>query len=114
MRSSAFSQALLAGGRELKIGRLAVMRLSRNRNVKNSTLRAAPAMSLLSIALLMTPINGCQTVVFKSRCPPLKAYPADFQKQAAKELQKAGAAVQEMVTDYGQHRDACRAIEKKD
>jgi hypothetical protein len=70
-------------------------------------------MSLLSVALLMTPLEGCQTVVFRSRCPPIRNYTADFQKQAAKELVKAGPAVQEMVTDYGQHRDACRAIEKK-
>jgi hypothetical protein len=68
--------------------------------------------SLLSVALLMTPLEGCQTVIFRSRCPPLRSYTADFQKQAAKELPKSGSAVQEMVTDYGQFRDACRAIEK--
>jgi hypothetical protein len=58
--------------------------------------------------------EGCQTVVFRSRCPALATYSKDFQAQAAKELPKAGPKVQTLVTDYGQFRDACRAIERPD
>lgn len=42
-------------------------------------------------------------------CPPLKEYPLDLQKRAAREI-RAGHAptLSKLTTDYGQLRDACR------
>jgi hypothetical protein len=55
--------------------------------------------------------SGCDEETFRSRCPALKRYSGDFQKKAAEELAKAGVRVNQLVTDYGQLRDACRALE---
>lgn len=64
---------------------------------------------LLSIALPTTLLTGCNQAS-SSGCPPLVTYPVDFQKKAAQELRAAGGNVQVLVTDYGQLRDACRAM----
>lgn len=71
------------------------------------------AMSLLSIASLTLVVSGCNEATFRTRCPPLKQYSKEFQAKAATELQRAGPATNQLVSDYGQHRDACRALEKK-
>jgi hypothetical protein len=72
--------------------------------------RAKPMLSFLSIALLTTLLGSCGTVIFSVRCPPLATYDKKFQAKAADELEKAGPNVQTMMTDYGKHRDACRAM----
>jgi hypothetical protein len=45
-------------------------------------------------------------VIFE--CPPLKKYTPEFQAKAANEPK--GPATQQLVSDYGQQRDACRAM----
>ena len=82
--------------------------------MKMPKLRVGRTLFSVSAAALMMLPEGCQTVAFRSRCPALATYSKEFQAQAAKELPKAGANVQTLVTDYGQFRDACRAIEKPD
>jgi hypothetical protein len=82
--------------------------------MKISRQRAARTLFSVSAAALMMLPEGCQTVAFRSRCPALASYSKEFQANAAKELPKAGKHVQELVTDYGQFRDACRAIENPD
>lgn len=55
--------------------------------------------------------SGCETVHSKYKCPTLKSYSKEFQSAAAAE--KRGARTQQLVSDYGQLRDACRALEKE-
>ena len=47
------------------------------------------------------------------RCPPLVTYPATVQKGAAEELRRlpTGSPVRRLVTDYGDLRSRCRALE---
>ncbi len=66
----------------------------------------------MSTVLLAIPLASCGTVHFKVVCPALATYSKDFQAAAAAELPKAGEHVQTLVTDYGKHRDACRAMNK--
>jgi len=66
----------------------------------------ARTLCLLSIAILPMLIGGCAMVIFE--CPPLKKYSKEFQAKAADESK--GPATQQLVSDYGQHRDACRAM----
>ena len=58
---------------------------------------------------------GATVVIAKVRCPPLKDYPAEFQKTAAAERKAlaAGSAVGQLVDDYGTTRAKCRAYEAK-
>lgn len=47
------------------------------------------------------------------RCPPLPAYAAEMQKDAARELRglPAGSTTRRLVSDYGTLRARCRASE---
>jgi hypothetical protein len=77
---------------------------------------ARQGLSLVSIALSATLLTACQsTPSSRVMCPPLATYAPAFQTQAASELRAlpAGAAVGQLVTDYGKLRDACRAIERR-
>ncbi len=67
---------------------------------------------LANIALLTIPLASCGTVHFKISCPALASYSKEFQAAAAVELYAAGSHVKTLVTDYGKHRDACRAMAK--
>lgn len=72
----------------------------------------ARTMCWLSIAILMTSLGGCANTIFdRYRCPPLKKYSATFQEKAAEQIPSAGGNVKQLVSDYGQLRDACRAME---
>lgn len=55
-----------------------------------------------------------ETIVL-SKCPALKKYTKEQLQQAAAELesQVPNSIVSKMVIDYGQLREACRAIEKQ-
>lgn len=57
--------------------------------------------------------NGCNEETFRLYCPALKSYSKEFQQKAAAELKKSGVIVNQLVTDYGQLRAACRALEKQ-
>lgn len=71
-------------------------------------LRLRQVLCLLSIVILMTPLGGCSGGIFRTICPPLTQYSKEFQAKAAAE--KRGPATQQLVSDYGQFRDACRAL----
>ena len=66
----------------------------------------------MSIATLPILLTGCAKDHFRIVCPTLTTYSPEFQAAAANELPKAGEHVQTLVTDYGKHRDACRALSK--
>lgn len=73
-------------------------------------LRIGQMWSLASIVILAMWTSGCATATFsKYQCPTLKSYTKEFQLKAAEE--KRGPASQQLVSDYGQLRDACRALE---
>ena len=79
----------------------------------NPTRRAARAMMcLLSIVILTGSQSGCDEATFRYVCPALKKYPPEFQAAVAHELATAGPNTKRLISDYGQLRDACRAIEK--
>ena len=66
--------------------------------------------SLLSIVILTMWTGGCATAVSsRYECPPLKKYSKEFQLKVADEPK--GVATKQLVSDYGQLRDACRALE---
>lgn len=75
---------------------------------------------MLSIVLMTTALAGCSAGTFKTeitlghKCPPIPAYPKEFQKQAADELKKLppNSPTNRLVTDYSRFRDACKAIDK--
>lgn len=67
--------------------------------------------SLLSVVILMPLTTGCAEAIFKYKCPTLRTYTKDFQLQAADE--KKGPRTKELVSDYGQLRDACRALKEE-
>jgi hypothetical protein len=46
-------------------------------------------------------------------CPALKKYDAKFQKDLADEIPKLPPNTKQIIIDYGQLRDACRAMEAK-
>ena len=68
---------------------------------------------LASSVILGTLLTGCATGPSRYICPTLKTYPSAFQTQAALEFAKSGKNIQQLVSDYGQLRDACRALEGK-
>lgn len=74
-------------------------------------LKSGPIRCLVSIAILTMPLGGCETAIFRYACPTLKQYPKEFQTKAADEAAKTGPATKQLVSDYGQLRDACRAME---
>lgn len=84
--------------------------LKRNANLKRRLVLIA---SLLSIAILMPLLSGCDAETFRYLCPQLKRYPPEFQQKVADELRNAGPATKQLISDYGQLRDACRALEGK-
>lgn len=72
--------------------------------------------SLSAVALTML-LAGCATVnssktVYISRCPPLPKYSKETQRKAADELKQLppGSVLDDLVTDYGTVRDACRSL----
>lgn len=68
-------------------------------------------MCLLSIVTLTAFQSGCDAETFRYLCPALKKYSAEFQTKVADELKNAGPATKQLISDYGQLRDACRAME---
>lgn len=58
-------------------------------------------------------VASCATGPSRYLCPTLKEYPSAFQAEAAIEFAKSGKNVQQLVSDYGQLRDACRALQTK-
>lgn len=72
-----------------------------------------PMRCSLSVVILTTLLSGCASTTFRYACPPLTKYSEKFQDQTAVELPKAGSNVKQLVSDYGQLRDACRAMEAK-
>lgn len=73
--------------------------------------RRGPIRFLVSIAILTIPLSGCGTAVFRYSCPTLKTYTKDFQLKAADETARTGPTIKQLVSDYGQLRDACRALD---
>lgn len=64
-------------------------------------------MRLIALALGLFSLGACQTM--RGGCPPLVAYSAAQQRQAAAEMRKiSGSQVSRMIVDYGKLRDACR------
>lgn len=84
-------------------------------NKKPPRLFTAPMMSLLSIVILTTglQLNGCDDTTFKYVCPALKKYSPQFQDKLAGEYVALPPASKQVITDYLQLRDACRAIGSK-
>lgn len=88
-------------------------------------------MKIAIAALCMLTLVGCATTdgrvlsltsgkpvtetLVLSKCPALKKYSKEQLEKAALELegQVPGSIVAKMVVDYGQLREACRAIEKQ-
>lgn len=70
------------------------------------------AKSSLKIVTLAMLLSGCVTDRSEYMCPPLKQYKKETQQQAAKELDQLppNSTVARLVVDYGQLRDACRAL----
>lgn len=85
--------------------------------MRNDVLRKC--LSLIGILLLTSSMVACSEeevrVAVVTRCPPLKKYSLEFQKQVASEvramIQGSGAAV--MIADYGTLRARCRAYAAK-
>ncbi len=67
--------------------------------------------SLLSIVTLTPLLTGCDEVTFRYLCPALKKYTPEFQAKVAEELKNAGPNTKILLSDYGQLRDACRALD---
>lgn len=84
-------------------------------NNKPVKLKSALTMSLLSIVILtmVTSLNGCDEATFKYVCPSLKKYSREFQDKLAGEYTTLPSASKQVITDYLQLRDACRALERK-
>lgn len=55
-------------------------------------------------------LTACRTTA-GGGCPPLVAYGAEAQRQAARELRRLpkDSPLARMIVDYGKTRDACRA-----
>ena len=68
-------------------------------------------MFLLSIVILTPLLTGCDEATFRYLCPQLKKYTPEFQAAVAMELKNAGPNTKQLLSDYGQLRDACRALE---
>jgi hypothetical protein len=66
----------------------------------------------LGLALLWCDMPQGQSVLV--RCPPLRDYPADVQRAAARDLRRLGSssAAAKLISDYGTLRERCRAITK--
>lgn len=66
---------------------------------------------LPSVAVLAALLAGC--VMGPSRCPPLIKYEREFLARVGQEMSllPERSALGGMITDYGQLRDACRALE---
>lgn len=75
--------------------------------------RAGLTKCLLSSVILSLLLTGCDEVTFRYLCPQLKKYSPEFQNKVADEMKVAGPNIRMLVSDYGQLRDACRAMEKK-
>lgn len=74
------------------------------------------AVALPGCAMLQTLTEpGATVVIAKVQCPPLKAYPPEFQTKAAAERKAlpANSAVGTLVDDLGTLRAKCRAYEAK-
>lgn len=69
--------------------------------------------SLLSSVILTLLLTGCDEATFRYLCPQLKKYSPEFQNKVADEMKVAGPNIRLLVSDYGQLRDACRAMENK-
>lgn len=79
--------------------------------MRDRTLRSAKlTMCLLSIVTLTAFQSGCDAETFKYVCPALKKYTPEFQAKVADELRNAGPNTKQLLSDYGQLRDACRAM----
>lgn len=61
----------------------------------------------------MTLLTGCDDTTFRYLCPQLKKYSEKFQDKVADEMKSAGPNIRLLVSDYGQLRDACRAMDQK-
>lgn len=59
-------------------------------------------------------LTGCVTAHSEYVCPTLRSYSKDQLMQMAKErdLLPKGSALRQLVRDYGQMRDACRALKR--
>lgn len=68
-------------------------------------------MSLLSIVILTPLLTGCDEATFRYLCPQLKKYTPEFQAKVADELKNTGPNTKQLLSDYGQLRDACRALD---
>ena len=83
-----------------------------NSEQKNPKQKSVLIRSSLSVAILTMFLHDCGGATFdRYRCPTLTKYSKSFQEKAADELPKAGTNVKQLVSDYGQLRDACRAME---
>lgn len=69
--------------------------------------------SLLSIVILTPQLTSCDEANFRYMCPALKKYDAQFQNKLADEFPSLPPAAKQVISDYGQLRDACRALEKR-
>lgn len=78
-------------------------------------LRGGPMRSLLSIVILTMFVTGCAGTISNTRyiCPSLKKYSPEFQDKVAAEFPRVGANTKQLVSDYGQLRDSCRALGTK-
>lgn len=74
---------------------------------------SAPMMSLLSIVILTPQLKSCDATNFRYVCPALKKYDGAFQDRLAAEYPSLPPASKQIITDYGQLRDACRALGSK-
>jgi hypothetical protein len=63
-----------------------------------------------TLAVFSLALSACQSTA-GGGCPPLVAYKAEAQRQAARELRALpkGSALATMIVDYKKTRDACRA-----
>ena len=68
-------------------------------------------MCCLSIVTLTPLLTGCDEATFRYLCPALKKYTPEFQAAVAEELRNAGPKTKQLLSDYGQLRDACRALD---
>lgn len=60
-------------------------------------------------------MSGQPVVITTTMCPPLKKYDKEFQRRAARELEKLGdsAAAAKLISDYSTLRDACRKVNSR-
>lgn len=73
--------------------------------------RLVLTLSLLSSVTLMGFQSGCDGETFRYLCPQLRKYTPEFQAKVLEELKNAGPNTKILISDYGQLRDACRAME---